>query len=209
MWTIAQVRRYINRVELGQLFTTRDFLSYGSRAAVDQALCRLVKSGYIERVARGVFVKASQAGQMIFSAMAVARVKAESFGKRIFSHAADAAQKLGLIPAGNRQPSFATNGRSSSFRFGDSVIHLRECSPKKMWLGDSNAGLVIRALWHLGQSRCNARAVMTASQCLGRFDRAELRQRAAFMPAWLNSYFLRRLGVSSLSGRKHRPDRER
>ena len=51
------IRQHISRLEKSQPFTTKEFLIYGTRTAVDQTLCRLVKDGFIVRLARGVFAK--------------------------------------------------------------------------------------------------------------------------------------------------------
>lgn len=184
MWTTAKIRRHINNLTTDHLFTTREFLLYGSRAAVDQALSRLVKSGLIQRLARGVFVKANPAGPVV-SAFEVAKAKAQAFGKQIMQHATDALHAFGLSSSGNQQPTYATSGHSSAFRFGDTEIRLRGTGPRKMKLGDSCAGSFIRALWHLGQSGCSKDAVQSASLALRRSDRQELKQHCPFMPAWL------------------------
>ena len=126
MFTAARIRQLINGIRRGQLFTSRQFLFYGSRGAVDQTLYSMVKAREIIRVARGVFMKK---GSPEPSALAVARVKAEAFGKRIFKHGADAASALGFPVEANQSPTFACTGRSSSFRFGDLVISLRGTSP--------------------------------------------------------------------------------
>src|SRR5438309_1180711 len=55
--TIQLVTRFIARIGFDKLFTTRQLLLYGTRAAIDQALSRLVKAMHIARVARGVFIR--------------------------------------------------------------------------------------------------------------------------------------------------------
>jgi len=186
------IRRHVNGLLAGEIFTTRDCLSYGTRAAVDQELYRLVKRGYIKRLAYGVFMRPDPSKKTPVSVLAVARIKAESFGKRIASHARDAACKLGIVGSGNQEVCFATNGSSSSFRFGGAVIHFRQTSQKKMIVGDRQAGLVIRALWYLGRSACRKTTVALTTATIGRAERSELRMRAAFMPGWLYRYFAMR-----------------
>ncbi|MGU1856449.1 DUF6088 family protein [Pseudomonas aeruginosa] len=39
----------------GGVLTPKEFLHLGSRAAVDQAFCRLVKIGRLLRIARGIY----------------------------------------------------------------------------------------------------------------------------------------------------------
>ena len=40
----------------GEVLAPKEFFHLGSRAAVDQVLCRLVKAGQLMRVARGAYV---------------------------------------------------------------------------------------------------------------------------------------------------------
>jgi hypothetical protein len=51
------IRNHINQLDKNEPFTTREFLNYGQRAAVDQTLSRLVKQGFIVRLAPGVFAR--------------------------------------------------------------------------------------------------------------------------------------------------------
>lgn len=191
MTAASFIKRHIHRLEPGEIFTTRDCLSYGTRAAVDQTLYRLVKRGYIERLAFGVFIKPDPSGRTVVSALVVARVKAESFGKKLISHARDAACKLGMASPG-KELSFAISGSSSSFRFGDDVIRMRQTSQKKIIVGDKDVGVVIRALCYLGKAVCTRSVIAAATAQLDRAGRAELRMRGSFMPAWLYNYFARR-----------------
>ena len=191
MWCSAHIRRFIYQVPQGELFTTRDCLSFGSRAAVDKALSRLVKSDFIVRVARGVFVRHNWKNVTI-TAFDVAKKKAESFGRTIARHGADIAHQFGLTSHCKKWPIYQVTGGSSSFVFGDTVIWMKGTCPRKMRLGDSYAGQVIRALWHLGRLACTPGAVQkAAAQSWKRTDRQELRQSVAWMPAWMSSYFIR------------------
>jgi len=188
MYTTSFVRRHIFMLPRGQPFTTRDLLRYGSRSAVDQALFRLVKSEVIVRLARGVFV-ILDAMSRIPSVLDVAKVKAESFGKQIVCHGADAAQVLGLPVSANRLTTYSTNGCSSSFRCGEVVVCFKRVSQRNFLLGDSRAGLLVRALWHLGQAFCNKSLVSEAALSCTRTDREELRQMTGLMPGWISSSF--------------------
>ena len=98
---------FINRLPSGQIFTTRDLLHTAWRAAVDKALSRLVAKEYIIRLSRGVFIR-NDYKVIMPSIEKIAHVKAESFGKHILSHGADAAQQLGLTDTGNKELTFYT-----------------------------------------------------------------------------------------------------
>lgn len=185
MWTTACIKRHINNLPDGVLFTTRDFLSYGKRSAVDQALYRLVKSERIRRVVRGVFIK-PDAGRPPVSATEVAIVKARSFGRRIIKHCADVAFNIGLISEVSHEPTFATDGSSSSFRFRETTIHFKGIGPRKMILGDSRSGWVLRSLIYLRKNSVNAETIRKAALVLNRTSRKEVRLSGHMMPSWLS-----------------------
>lgn len=201
MLTISHIRRLSNRLSPDELFTTRDCLSFGSRAAVDQALSRLVKFGEITRVARGVFAKFS-ANQIAYSPFKVASIKARAFGKQIFVHGLAAAKKLNISDSDNNEPTFATNGSTSSFRFQDTVIHLMGVSPRKTRLEDRPAGLLTRAMWHLGKTKCTPKLVHTATISFERHDRDDLRQSTWLMPAWMRELLV--YIKATVYGKNHR-----
>jgi len=129
-------------------------------------------------------------GSQIPSWFEIARAKAEAFGKKIMRHCADIAVELGLVTKGNPLPTFGVAGRSSSFRAGDTVIHLKAISPRKMQLGESRAGQAARAMWHLGSGNFMRQHATIAAGDLLRGDRNELRRSAFWMPAWLSCYFI-------------------
>jgi hypothetical protein len=141
-------------------------------------------------MARGVFVKPDTFGARTIMPQEVAQVKAASFDRRIIKDAADAANELGLDVEKNKELTYATDGSSTSFHFGDMVIRFKKVSARKMELGDSQLGQVIRALWHLGSRMLTSQAVETASARLRRHHREELRRSGARMPAWLSDYLL-------------------
>ena len=180
------IGRHINRAPANRIFTTRDFLSYGSRRAVDQALFRMVRSGWIVRVARGVFVKQ---GTKLPSVLEIASAKAKAFGKQITRHCADLASDLVLTARGTTELTFATSGCTSSFLAGDTRVQMKHIGPRKTVLGDTKAGRAIRALWHLGQAACTAYHVSTAHRSFSRTDYEEFRRSAAWMPAWMTRLF--------------------
>jgi len=204
MYTSSHIRRHINRLAPDAIFSTREFLNYGKRAAVDKCLSRLVKRGDIVRLAWGLFKNCD--GKPLPSPLTVATHKVRAFGKQIATYAADAAKTLGLFSSpdqgdysmGNLPPeecSFASqsmnelvysiNAHSSKFRYGQTLIRVQGISHRKMSLGDSTTGLALRALWSLGPYNCTRQSIMDAARLFTRQERHELRQLGHLLPAWL------------------------
>lgn len=186
MTTISLIRRFVALLPQGKLFTTRDVLAFGSRSAVDSALFRLVNALAIRRLARGVFIR-NDFPQRRPAAAEVARVKAESFGRRLVSHGQEAAWRLGVASEPQDPHLYAIDGRSSAFRYADKIIKFQGLCPRKVLVGDSQAGMAIRAAWHLGPGGGDGLAQATAS--FHRTDRDELRQRAGLMAWWMLACF--------------------
>lgn len=188
--TIAFIRRHIFRLPLQKLFTTREFLIYGKRPAIDKGLSRLVKKGVIIRICRGVFIRAGSKLNLV-SPFDVARAKSESYGKKISHVGGHFAQELGLLAMDSSAHVYAVNGSSSSFKLRDITIHLRKTSVRKMQFGDSLAGKIIRALWDLGKHSVDVFVVDKALRSCLRYDLHELRQSLCALPTWLSTYFVR------------------
>ena len=90
------------------------------------------------------------------SAFAVATEKAKAFGKQIIYDGTEAAVLIGLTASKKGKTIYATNGRSSSFKYKNLRIYFKGVSPRKICLGDSLTGLAIRALWQIGKEHCRA-----------------------------------------------------
>jgi Family of unknown function (DUF6088) len=144
---ISMIRRYINVLPEGKIFSTRDVLTFGMRAAVDQALHRLVVQERIRRLARGVFVKET-GDTKEYPDAEIARVKAESFGRVFATHSVPVVDPLSE-DAGKMPPStvFLVNGRSSKFHIGDRTIYLKGISPRKLQLASARVGEGARVIW--------------------------------------------------------------
>jgi hypothetical protein len=123
---------FVYRLNDGDVFTTRDVLGFGSRAAVDNALKRFVARGLITRLARGVFMRSFGTTRKI-SIEEIARVKAAAFKKSVAQTDAaaevcfDVASSQGLLlrKADVRGTKVAVGGRSSSFMVAGKRVHLR------------------------------------------------------------------------------------
>jgi hypothetical protein len=175
---------FVERLPVDSWFATRQVLEFGSREAVDQSLYRLVKCGFLLRIARGVFTLRDDQPK-IFEPLAVAAFKASVFDKSIAVQGLDIARKLGLASLASVEPTFCVHGVSSSFQSIATKICLKNFSARKIVLGDSPLGQVIRALWFLGKDRCDVHAVQSAMRMLNDDEIKKLTNSAQLMPGWL------------------------
>ncbi|MGD9108360.1 MAG: DUF6088 family protein, partial [Gammaproteobacteria bacterium] len=86
MTAIAKIKAYIAKLPEGQSFTAKKLRRFAETANIRQILNRLVKSGELKRVTRGVFVKPKyikKVGEMLPSTMEVAKTLTKSLGETI------------------------------------------------------------------------------------------------------------------------------
>jgi hypothetical protein len=192
MSATAFIRRFVFSLKDGEIFSTRDCLNFGDRSAVDHALSRLVKQGIIRRLARGIFARDPDSLRS-YSFLDIAKLKGGAFGRKITSHPTSIASQLGLQEKNKSSPPthvfFSTDGPTTKFRVGETIIHLISAAPRKLRLCTSKAGDTLRALWHLGKTRVDEYMIERACQSFFRQDRADLRMNIRWIPAWLSDSF--------------------
>lgn len=171
----------------GCVFTPSDFLGIAGRAAVDQALSRLVKGGKLRRLARGLydFPKVHpQLGPLSPAPDDIAQALARETGSHLQIAGARAANALGLstqVPAKN---TYLTDGPSRRVVLGKRVVDLRHASPKHLIAPGSAAGTVVQALRHVGVMRAGDVAQIAARR-LSASDKKTLASSAVRAPAWM------------------------
>lgn len=176
----------------GSVFTPRDFLDIAARAAVDQALSRLAKSGQLRRLARGLYDFPKQhpkLGLLSPTPDDVAQALARETGSHLQIDGARAANALGLSTQVAAQSSWLTDGPSRRVVLGKRIVDLRHASPKHLIAPGSPAGTVVQALRHVGASRA-ADVAKVAARTLSEGDKRILSKSAAQAPAWMRATLL-------------------
>lgn len=171
----------------GGVFTPSDFLDVAGRAAVDQALSRLVKGGKLRRLARGLydFPKVHPTlGQLSPAPDDVAQALARETGSQVQIAGACAANALGLSTQVPAKSIYLTDGPSRRVVLGKRVVDLRHASPKHLIAPGSPAGTVVQALRHVGLARA-ADVAQIAAHRLSASDKKTLATTVVHAPAWM------------------------
>jgi hypothetical protein len=183
-----QILRRIRAKQRGSIFVPVDFLDLGSRAAIDQALSRIVRAGVLRRLARGVYDRPKQhplLGALPPSLPSVAAAIARSTGSQIQVSGPQAANQLGLSTQVPARLSYLTNGATRSIRVGSRVIDFRHASPRALAGAGTVAGLVIQALRYLGRHALTADVIASLRNKLRDDDSKALKTHVPQVPAWM------------------------
>ena len=190
MWTVqVRILTRIRRRGRGRVFVPKDFLDAGSREAVDQAFARLVRSGEVERLARGLYMSARVgAGGKRTQAPdpdEVAAALARQTGCRLVPSGAMAAARLGLSARPTEELLYLTDGRSRRVQVGAVVFVFKHVPPKDLPAGRSGSALVFQALRHLGRQAVDDRVVLRLRDELSPQRRRDLLKDAKYATGWI------------------------
>lgn len=153
MSAAGTIRDCIKKMNVGEIFTTRDMLKHGSRTAVDNALYKLNKCHAITRVAFGVYIKGNPNTPMP-SVHTIARTKSNGFRRMIAPIDVPLAKRLKFpTEAGAKNRLFASTGRSSKIWTVHGFIYFVGTSLRKIALTESKVGSDLRTIWQMGKGK--------------------------------------------------------
>ncbi|EOT13874.1 DUF6088 family protein [Pseudomonas aeruginosa] len=189
MSVAAVIAKRIKYMQKGRPFSRTAFAELGSRASVDKALSRLVQSGRLERVVRGVYMRPmfnQYVGKNVRpSPTTVMRVIAKSNGETIQIHGSEAVRRLGLSTQMQMRPTFYTSGSTQELKVGNAVVRLQHVSWDRLQHAGTSVGLALSALHYIGKEGLSAQVVWKVTNSLSGGELLKLK--ACRMPDWMRS----------------------
>lgn len=170
----------------GTVLSAKQFLHWGTRAAVDQALSRLHNAGLLIRVKRGAYVRpvTTRFGVRAPAPERLVEHLAETTGETITPSGATAANALGLTTQVPVRQVFLTSGRNRRFIVGRQVIELRHAPSWQLRDPGKLSGEALRALGWMGRGQATTAAAKLAKVLPEAERQAMLRARGG-LPTWL------------------------
>ena len=171
------------------VWTPRDFLDLGTRAAVDQALSRLVRAGRLRRAGQGLYDRPRMSGVLGRPAPvdldAATAAIARRDGVRIMPDGLVAAHQLGLTSAVPAKASYVTDGHSRTLKVDGRTVRFRHAGPRVMkWAGRPSAP-VAQALRWLGRDAAgDPEIVSTLIRQLPDSAKSDLAKNSRDLPGW-------------------------
>ncbi len=187
MTVTKNILQRIQRKGRGNVFTARDFVDLGSRAAVDQTLSRLARRGVVRRLRRGLYdyPKVSERlGVLSPSPDSVAGALARQTGSKIQVSGARAANLLGLTDQVPAKLVYVTDGPTRKVRIGNQHIVLRHASSRNLAGLGRPTGIVIQALRYLGKNGVTKGTVRQLRTILTSKQIEDLQRDALIGPDW-------------------------
>jgi hypothetical protein len=173
----------------GKVYTSKDLLNLGGRAAIDQALSRLTKVGTLQRLARGLYYypRTNLRLGMVVSpdAEEIADSLARQTGSRIAPSGALAANRLGLSTQVPAKHVYLTDGRSREVRVGKQVFVMKHVAPKELPIGNPVSAAVFQALRYLGNDSIDDAVVSRVRRRLSARQRQQLLRDARYTTGWI------------------------
>ncbi|MDO8297694.1 MAG: DUF6088 family protein [Caulobacter sp.] len=170
----------------GTPIAAKSLLHLGSRAAVDQALSRLVRRGRLHRVGRGLYVRPieSRFGVRPPAIEKVVRAVGEQRGEVVASSGAAAANALGLTTQTPIRTVYLTSGPNRTLSLGKQTVEFRHAPAWQLLLAGRPAGEAVRALAWLGPEQAGT-ALALLKRRLGPSAFGELVSVSPRLPTWL------------------------
>jgi hypothetical protein len=170
----------------------KDFLAIGTRAAVDQALGRLVRAGELRRVARGIYEMPRHNAYLNRPApvdpVKVAHAIARRDNIRIMGTGMAAANMLGLTTAVSVRPEWETTGPARNVKVGGWTIRFRHARKKVAEWENRPALPVVQALYWLGPTiETDADVVRILRGRLDPETKADLAEGLNKLPDWIGN----------------------
>lgn len=182
----TQILAYAATLPAGAILQPKGLLHLGTRAAVDQALSRLARSGELLRLGRGVYARpvTTAFGTRSPGVEQVVQAIAESHGETVVPTGAAEANALGLTTQVPVRQVFLTSGRTRRLTLGAQTVELRHAPTWLLYAPNRPAGRAIRALHALGAREATQHAAEAYAK-LTPEARAEVLQVRASLPTWL------------------------
>ncbi len=195
--------------ESDEVWVPNDFADLGNRPAIDKTLQRLVASGDLRRIDRGLYDRPRMndltGRPTVPDYRAVIRAVTRRNQARALIDGMTAANELGLTTAVPARIEVLVDARLKPIKLGNQEIHFRYAAPSRLYWADRPAMRVVQALHWMQDmlSEDSERQHVEAKlRCLfanprhGQSIRDDLQAGLAALPIWMQE-FLRGLLISA------------
>lgn len=196
-----------------EVWTADDFTALGNRSAIDKVLQRLVATGELRRIDRGLYdrpTKNELTGKpTVPDYRAVIRAVARRDKVRLLVDGMTAANDLGLTTAVPARIEVLVDGRLKPIRLGNQVIHFKTAAPSRLFWASRPAMQLVQALYWmqdlLSQKEERERTMQKLHKILAEKDqgnaiREDLQKGFSGVPIWMQPIISELVGKTRAEG---------
>jgi len=186
--TEIQILRKFKKAKRGTLFFTESFVTLGNADTLRKALERLVKSGEIQRVAAGIYVRPEidpVIGIVTPGIDDIAKAIAKRDKARIVPTGMYALNKLGLSTQVPLNIVYLTDGTARKIKIDKRTITFKKTTPKNLAAVGEISRLVIQALRTIGKDKITEEEKKRIQQLLEKEKKTKLEQDIRLAPTWI------------------------
>jgi hypothetical protein len=174
-----------------RVHTPFDFLDLGSPHSVGMALMRMVRSGALRRLTRGLYDVPRQhalLGELQPTADEIAQALSRRDGTFVQPGQAMAANLLNLSEQVPARVVYETDGPSRTVKVGSLTVQLKHRPPRQVRSASPMSNLVFAALRSVGRDNVNEARVAHLRETLSVKDRSALLKDLPLAPAWMHQH---------------------
>lgn len=181
----------------GNIFSSSDFASYGEPKSVSKALERLVSSGKLIRLYRGLYLypktdKELGLGILYPTFDEIARILAKRDKARIVPAGDYVLNRLGLSMQVPMNVVYLTDGTGRKVEIADGRgITFKHAALKNFFFSNELAQLVTVALKEIGKDNVTAEQINAIQELVRKEEREKLAADMKLMPGWIRSIVLK------------------
>lgn len=178
----------------GWVFTPKDFIDFGTRGAVDMALSRLIQTGAIRRIGRGLYDYPrlhTKFGALSPDMDSIVQAVSSQSGDQIAPSAASAANSLGLSTQVPVRAVYATNGRSRVKKVAGRTLSLKHSRAPMIASASGQANSVLQVMARTGRKNMDADTLQRLASRLDDRDVKTLMSFRSQMPGWMGDIVLK------------------
>lgn len=185
----ARIERRIKQEGRGWIFSRKDLRDIAPSGSVGVILSRLVKSGMIRRIGRGLYeypeesrlLKTLLPPNLEQAAQAIAR-------KHRWTIAPDGAMSANLLGLSTQVPAkttYLSDGPSRNLNVGAQTIIFRNANPKDLRMENYSSRLVAQALRFLGKNNVDEKVIQHLKRRLPTRGKARFLRDARYATDWI------------------------
>lgn len=185
-----QVLDKIKRNPRGTLFFADSFATVGNAKSVNKALERLVKSGELERVATGIYVRPvidHYIGKVLPGIEEIAIAIAKRDRATIVPTGSYAMHKLGLTTQVPLNIVYYTDTSARKIKIGKQTITFKKASSKNLSFIGEISKLAIQALRTIGKDKATAEDIKLIKKILKNENPKHLQHDLPLAPVWIRN----------------------